>query len=138
MAKTISLFGFASLASSEAVKEFLEVHTGEGTVSYVEVGQNEGSRAHAVVEFTTVEAAELIKGLAAERRLWYGNSYLKASDAKRRSPYSKLDDDLKLNFGCQISEDKFSVLWSQEKRFCETVFGPQKIHVLSVLCICRL
>ncbi|KAL9438079.1 hypothetical protein AB3S75_023865 [Citrus x aurantiifolia] len=114
MAKTISLFGFASLASSEAVKEFLEVHTGEGTVSYVEVGQNEGSRAHAVVEFTTVEAAELIKGLAAERRLWYRNSYLKASDAKRRSPYSKLDDDLKLNFGCQISEDKFSVLWSQE------------------------
>ena len=107
MAKTISLFGFASLASSEAVKEFLEVHTGEGTVSYVEVGQNEGSRAHAVVEFTTVEAADLIKSLA-------GNSYLKASDVKRRTPHYKLGDDLKLNFGCQISKDKFSVFWSQE------------------------
>ncbi|XP_024042707.1 probable RNA-dependent RNA polymerase 1 [Citrus clementina] len=108
MAKMISLFGFASLMSSEAVKEFLELHTGEGTVSNVEVGQKEGSRAHAIVEFTTVEAAELIKGLAAERLLWYGKSYLKASDEKRRIPYYKL------NFGCQISKDKFSVLWSQE------------------------
>ncbi|KAL9438080.1 hypothetical protein AB3S75_023866 [Citrus x aurantiifolia] len=114
MAKMISLFGFASLVSSKAVKEFLELHTGEGTVSNVEVGRKEGSRAHALVEFTTVEAAELIKGLAAERLLWYGKSYLKASDEKRRTPYYKLDDDLKLNFGCQISKDKFSVLWSQE------------------------
>ena len=114
MAKMISLFGFASLVSSKAVKEFLELHTGEGTVSNVEVGQKEGSRAHAIVEFTTVEAAELIKSLAAGRLLWYGKSYLKASDEKRRTPYYKLDDDLKLNFGCQISKDKFSVLWSQE------------------------
>ncbi|KAK9204353.1 hypothetical protein WN943_014611 [Citrus x changshan-huyou] len=121
MAKKISLYGFASHVSARAVKEFLEGHTGEGTVSDVEVGQNKGSRAHAIVEFTTVKAAELIKCLASVR-LSYGNSYLKASDAQRRTPhYAKrgiphyqLGDDLKLNFGCHISKDKFSVLWSQE------------------------
>ncbi|GAY55031.1 hypothetical protein CUMW_161280 [Citrus unshiu] len=55
MAKKISLYGFASHVSARAVKEFLEGHTGEGTVSDVEVGQNKGSRAHAIVEFTTVK-----------------------------------------------------------------------------------
>ena len=120
MAKMIMLYGFASLASPKAVKEFLEEHTGEGTVSGVEVGQNKGSRAHAIVEFTTVEAADFIKCLARER-LSYGNSFLKASSAKRRTPHFakrtphyKLGGDLKLNFGCQISKDKFSVFWSQE------------------------
>ncbi|KAH9779508.1 RNA-dependent RNA polymerase 1 [Citrus sinensis] len=113
MAKMIMLYGFGSLASPKAVEEFLEGHTGEGTVSNVEVGQNKCSIAHAIVEFKTVEAAELIKCLARER-LCYGNSYLKASDAKRRTPHYKLGEDLKLNFGCQISTDKFSVFWSQE------------------------
>ncbi|GAY69134.1 hypothetical protein CUMW_269690 [Citrus unshiu] len=113
MAKMIMLYGFGSLASPKAVEEFLEGHTGEGTVSNVEVGQNKCSIAHAIVEFKTVEAAELIKCLARER-LCYGNSYLKASNAKRRTPHYKLGEDLKLNFGCQISTDKFSVFWSQE------------------------
>ncbi|KAL9432997.1 hypothetical protein AB3S75_027911 [Citrus x aurantiifolia] len=97
MARMIMLHGFGSLASPKAVKEFLEGHTGEGTVSNVEVGQNKCSIAHAIVEFKTVEAAELIKCLARER-LCYGNSYLKASDAKRRTPHYKLGEDLKLNF----------------------------------------
>ncbi|XP_052294978.1 RNA-dependent RNA polymerase 1-like isoform X2 [Citrus sinensis] len=107
MAKMITLSGFASPVSPKALKDFLEEHTGEGTVSDVEVGQNKGLKAHAVVEFTTVEAADLIMSLA-------GNSYLKASYVKRRTPHYKLGDDLKLNFGCQISKDKFSVFWSPE------------------------
>ncbi|KAL9437968.1 hypothetical protein AB3S75_023768 [Citrus x aurantiifolia] len=85
MAKMIKLYGFASPVSPKALKDFLEEHTGEGTVSNVEVGQNKGLKAHAVVEFTTVEAADLIKSLA-------GNSYLKASDVKRRTPHYKLGD----------------------------------------------
>ncbi|KAJ4710077.1 RNA-dependent RNA polymerase [Melia azedarach] len=121
MAKTIKLFGFASLESPEVVKEFLEGHTGEGTVSGVQVGQNQGSRAHAVVEFSTNEAAELIKSMAADsERLWFGNSYLKAAEmngdctAPKRSIQQYKIKNLKLNFGCQISGQKFSVLWSHE------------------------
>ncbi|KAJ4714892.1 RNA-dependent RNA polymerase [Melia azedarach] len=120
MAKTtIKLFGFASMESPEVVKEFLEGHTGEGTVSDVKVGQNQGSRAHAIVEFNTNEAAELIKSMAADSgRLWFDNSYLKASDmnndgtAPKRSILKDKFEKLKLNFGCQISEHKFSFLWS--------------------------
>ncbi|KAJ4714891.1 RNA-dependent RNA polymerase [Melia azedarach] len=121
MAKTtIKLFGFASVESPEVVKEFLEGLTGEGTVSDVQVGKNQSSRAHAIVEFSTNEAADLIKSMAADsERLWLGSSYLKTSDmnndgtAPKRSMLQYKFEKLKLNFGCQISEEKFSVLWSR-------------------------
>ncbi|KAK3221106.1 hypothetical protein Dsin_015076 [Dipteronia sinensis] len=60
MGKIVKLFGLASAQSATAV----EGHAGEGTVCDVQVGQNEGPRAHAMVEFTTIEAGELIKSLA--------------------------------------------------------------------------
>ncbi|KAL5812619.1 hypothetical protein ACOSQ3_027569 [Xanthoceras sorbifolium] len=114
MGKTVKLFGFASAPSPVAVKEFVEGHTGDGTVCDVQVGQNEGKRAHAVVEFTTTEAAEHIKSLAAAV-LWYQKSYLMAWDVepKTRIPQHRIDD-VTLNVGCKISQEKFSVLWSQE------------------------
>ncbi|KAJ4705775.1 RNA-dependent RNA polymerase [Melia azedarach] len=117
MAKMIKLFGFTSMESPQVVKEFLEGHTGEGTVSDVQVGQEQGARAHAIVEFATNEAAELIKSkAAASRRLWFGNSYLKASvmNSDGAEPKRRIHkfENLKLNFGCQISKENFSVLWS--------------------------
>ncbi|KAK1578467.1 hypothetical protein Q3G72_030483 [Acer saccharum] len=122
MGKTVKLFGFASAQTAAAVKVFVEGCTGEGTVSHVQVGQNEGSRAHAVVEFTTVEAAELIRSLAADV-LWYQNSYLKAWDVEPKTKISQLRiDDVTLNVGCKISQEKFSVLWSQENVTLK--FGP--------------
>ncbi|KAJ0100570.1 hypothetical protein Patl1_20784 [Pistacia atlantica] len=121
MAKTIKLFGFASIKPAKAVKKFVEGYTGKGTVyDVVEVGQKQGSRAYAIVEFTTMEAAELIVLWATEKRIWDGDSYLKAcyldrdsNSPKARTPQHRIDN-ARLNFGCQISEEKFSVLWSQE------------------------
>ncbi|KAJ0099031.1 hypothetical protein Patl1_19780 [Pistacia atlantica] len=121
MAKTIKLFGFDSIKPANAVKEFVEGYTGEGTVcDVVDVGQKEGSRAYAIVEFTTVEAAELILRGATEKLIWDGDSYLKAcyldgdsKSPKARTPQHRIDN-ARLNFGCQISEETFSVLWSQE------------------------
>ncbi|XP_044472969.1 probable RNA-dependent RNA polymerase 1 [Mangifera indica] len=121
MAKTISLFGFTSIKPAIEIKEFVEGYTGEGTVYDVkEVAQIKGSRAYAIVEFTTMEAAERILSKAAERSIWDGNSFLKARyvDHDRNSPEEKTPqhriDNARLNFGCQISEEKFHVLWSQE------------------------
>ncbi|TXG71400.1 hypothetical protein EZV62_006335 [Acer yangbiense] len=55
MGKTVKLLGFASVQSPADVKKFVERHTGEGTVcDVVEVGRFEGTRAHAIVEFTTI------------------------------------------------------------------------------------
>ncbi|KAK1578735.1 hypothetical protein Q3G72_032736 [Acer saccharum] len=109
MGKTVKLFGFASVQSPAAVKKFVERHTGEGTVcDVVEVGRFEGTRAHAIVEFTTIEAAEHIKSLAAAAdRFWFKKSYLKAWDMEQNY-------NVKLSVGFQTSEEKFSVLWSQE------------------------
>ncbi|KAK1577557.1 hypothetical protein Q3G72_022790 [Acer saccharum] len=119
MGKTVKLFGFASVQSPAAVKKFVEGHTGEGTVcDVVEVGKFEGARAHAIVEFATIEAAEHIKSLAAAADgLWFKKSYLKAWDMEQNSRTSHSQHkiyNVKLSVGCQISEDKFSVLWSQE------------------------
>ncbi|TXG71399.1 hypothetical protein EZV62_006334 [Acer yangbiense] len=119
MGKTVKLFGFASVQSPAAVKKFVEGHTGEGTVcDVVEVGRFEGARAHAIVEFATIEAAEHIKSLAAAADgLWFKKSYLKAWDMEQNSRTSHSQHkiyNVKLSVGCQISEDKFSVLWSQE------------------------
>ncbi|KAK0596192.1 hypothetical protein LWI29_013507 [Acer saccharum] len=119
MGKTVKLFGFASVQSPADVKEFVEGHTGEGTVcDVVEVGRLEGTRAHAIVEFATTEAAEHIKSLAAAADgLWFKNSYLKAWDMEPNSRTSHSQhkiDNVKLSVGCQISGEKFSVLWSQE------------------------
>ncbi|KAK3219293.1 hypothetical protein Dsin_013263 [Dipteronia sinensis] len=117
MGKTVKLFGFPSVQSKAAVKKFVEGHTGEGTVcDVVEVGRFEGTRAHAIVEFATIEAAEHIKSLAAAAgRLWFKKSYLTARDFEPNSRTSQHKiDNVKLSVGCQISEEKFSVLWSQE------------------------
>ncbi|XP_044480605.1 probable RNA-dependent RNA polymerase 1 [Mangifera indica] len=121
MAKTISLFGFASIKPEIAVKEFVEGYTGKGTVyDVVKVKPKKGSRAYAIVEFTTMEAAEYIVSMAAERLIWDGDSYLKAryvdhdrNSAMEKTPQDRTDN-ARLNFGCQISEEKFYVLWSQE------------------------
>ncbi|KAK2654471.1 hypothetical protein Ddye_014327 [Dipteronia dyeriana] len=119
MGKTVKLFGFASVQSPAAVKKFVEGHTGEGTVcDVVEVGRFEGTRAHAIVEFATIEAADHIKSLAAAAdRLWFKKSYLTARDMEpnSRTCHSQHKiDNVKLSVGCQLSEVIFSVLWSQE------------------------
>lgn len=104
MGKKLKLYGFAWIQSPESVKKFLEEHTGVGSVCDVEVGQREGCRAHAMVEFTTIEAAGYIKGLAADVLL-YENWYLKAWDVDH------IINNVILNVGCQVSEQKFCVLW---------------------------
>ncbi|XP_044489065.1 probable RNA-dependent RNA polymerase 1 [Mangifera indica] len=114
MGKAVILYGFAMAEQPAAIKQFLEQILGEGTVTDVGVQQNEGSRAYAVVHFTTAEAAETIKSLADER-LWYGNSYLKAQhmgDGPKPSHVQHRINDVQLHFGYQLSNIKFSSLWS--------------------------
>ena len=122
MGKTISLFGFSSAVTVEEVTEFLEEYTGKGTVEAVRVGQSnkEGSRANARVQFKSIEDVESILFWTANQALWYNDSYLKASTLKYDiipEPKAQFNlhsiDDLMLHFGCQVSKEKFSVLWKQ-------------------------
>ncbi|KAL2545847.1 RNA-dependent RNA polymerase 1 [Forsythia ovata] len=78
MGKTIQVFGFPYLVAAEAVKTFLEQHTGLGSVVALEVKQSKrGRRAYARVQFKNSIHADKIIYLA-ETRLDYGTSYLRA------------------------------------------------------------
>lgn len=122
MGKTIKVFGFASAVSAEEVKEFLEEYTGEGSVEVVRPGQSkkDGSRAHAKVQFKTVEDAERVLFWTDNQALWHRDSYLKAWSLDRDiipSPKQFIlhsIDNLMLNFGFQVSRQKFSVLWKHD------------------------
>ena len=122
MGKTISLFGFTSAVTVEEVTEFLEEYTGKGTVEAVRVekSKKEGSRASIKVQFKNIEDVERILFWTANQALWYNNSYLKARTLQRDiipQPKPQLNlhslDNLMLHFGCQVSKEKFSVLWKQ-------------------------
>ncbi|XP_024032536.1 RNA-dependent RNA polymerase 1-like, partial [Morus notabilis] len=119
MGKTISLYGFSSVEHAEEVKRFLEQYTGEGSVCAVEIGQYKNDlRKHAKVQFTDSESAETIKSLA-NKRIWYGDCYLRARDlctemVPEPKAYLCSMDNVTLHFGCQVSKQKFSVLWRGE------------------------
>ncbi|XP_004297427.1 PREDICTED: probable RNA-dependent RNA polymerase 1 [Fragaria vesca subsp. vesca] len=132
MVKTVSLFGFPTVESSEAVTKFLEEYTGKGTVLSVNVlpPKRRGSRSSARVQFTTAECAEIILALADDKRLRYGKSYLqKAREWKGHiAPRSTVLEELvTLHFGCKISEEKFSVLWT--KSDVSVTFGKDLNYV---------
>lgn len=113
--KTIQLSGFPSNVSAQSVKVFLEQHTGEKSVYAIKIRQAKNGRAFAVVQFTTLRQAESIISLA-NPRLWYGSSYLKAYEMEldivpKPRTFSHSMEHITLHFGCQISKEKFSVLW---------------------------
>ena len=113
MGKTIQLYGFSSVEDPDDVKRLLEAYCGDGTVCDV-VFQDYTirSRALAQVQFTDSESAEIIKSLADQQLLWFGDSYLQARDSRSEILCSM--DDVTLRFGCSVSTEKFSVLWEKE------------------------
>lgn len=119
MGKTIQLNGFPSNVTVAAVKQFVEQRTGERTVYAIKVRQYRGVRpgAYAIIQFTTTRCAELIISSASNKQLRYGASYLKAWEAKRDivpKPRTFLYsmENTKLHLGCQISNEKFVILWN--------------------------
>ncbi|XP_050232388.1 RNA-dependent RNA polymerase 1 [Mercurialis annua] len=134
MGKTIQVYGFPSSVTAEAVKQFLEGYTGKDTVYAIKVRdtKTEGTRKYAIVQFSTVKNAEHILTLT-KTRLWYGASYLNARTMnndivpKPRSFLCSMEH-VTLNFGCQISKERFSTLWKKEDVSVKFAFGLRKIH----------
>lgn len=116
MRKTLHVSGFPTLYSAEHIKSFLEAHSGRGTIDGLEMKPGKrGSRAYAKVQFTDTKYAKKIIDLA-RNGLYYGGSYLKAFEQETNfipNPRTNQDemDGITLNFGCQVSDDRFSVLW---------------------------
>ncbi|KAG8366468.1 hypothetical protein BUALT_Bualt17G0083100 [Buddleja alternifolia] len=138
MGKTIRVSGFPYLIAADVIKEFLESYTGKGTIVALEVKPSrQSSRPYARVQFTNIRCAEIIIELATSR-LYYGRSQLKAWESDInivQNPRSYVDEmeHITLNFGCQISKEKFLVLWKGESVSVKFGTGMKKMHFL--LCV---
>lgn len=136
MGKTINLYGFPCSVTAEAVKEFLELYTGTGTVYALKIRTAKGGagRAYAIVQFETNEKAELIISLAS-RKLWYGRSYLNARRVDRDivprpRTFMHSMEKIKIHFGCQISKEKFAVLWERVNVTVNFGFALRRLNFL--------
>ncbi|XP_027151290.1 probable RNA-dependent RNA polymerase 1 [Coffea eugenioides] len=135
MGKTIHIFGFLDVVAAEVV-EFLEGFTGQGTVYALEVKQPKrgGPRSYARVQFTDERSAECIMALPKER-LYYGSSYLRASEDDIDwfpwpITYEHHMQQIVLNFGCQVSENRFSVLWNVANVSVKFGIGMKKMYFI--------
>lgn len=134
MGKTIQVFGFPYLISAEAVIQLLEKYTGNGSIYALEVKQSKGGRrAYARVQFRDNRSAEIIISIASGRRLYYGSSYLKAWEmdldmVPRPRTFVHQMERLVLNFGCQVSSNKFAVLWKNANISVKFGIGLKKIY----------
>ncbi|XP_059649727.1 probable RNA-dependent RNA polymerase 1 [Cornus florida] len=132
MGKTINVHGFPQREPAEEVKRFLECYTGDGTVYAIEIWQCKKGRGGAKVQFTSDKDADHIMSLA-KKRLRYGSSFLKAWDVKsdiipRPRTYVNNMESVTLHFGCQVSRDKFSVLWKSANVSVKFGFGLRKMY----------
>ncbi|KAI3467225.1 hypothetical protein Pfo_023888 [Paulownia fortunei] len=135
MGKTIQVSGFPYLIPAEVVKKFLEQYTGQGTVVALEVKPSkQRPRAYARVQFTNSIFAELIIKKANDR-LNYGTSYLRAWESniyivQNSRTYVHEMEHVTLNFGCQTSRERFSVLWKGAGVSVKFGTGLKKMHFL--------
>ncbi|KAK4384128.1 RNA-dependent RNA polymerase 1 [Sesamum angolense] len=135
MGKTIQVSGFPYLIAADVVKKFLEQHTGQGTIVALEMKPSKKRpRAYARVQFAHSRYAEMIQYLASTR-LYYGTSYLRVWESDSdivHNPrtYMHEMEQVTLNFGCQTSREKFSVLWKAASVSVKFGTGLKKMHFL--------
>ncbi|KAH9613434.1 hypothetical protein KSS87_004358 [Heliosperma pusillum] len=119
MGKTIQVSGFPCTVSAEAVKTFLESHTGEGTVYALKVRpfKSGRGRVYVIVQFTAVKFAHIIMTLSQPpKKLWCQGNYLLSREMdhdivpRPRSNQHRIEN-ITLRVGCQIANDEFVGFW---------------------------
>lgn len=115
MGRTIQVYGFPSRVTLGDVEKFLEKYTDKGTIYAIQL--KDAKRKYAIVQFKDPQSADLIISMASRQCLFYGTSFLKARRLDRDYvPKPKVfshDMEVTLHFGCQISDERFYVLWSR-------------------------
>ncbi|XP_068660914.1 probable RNA-dependent RNA polymerase 1 [Aristolochia californica] len=136
-ARTIQVSDLPATASTEEVKNFLESHTGEGTVYAVKVRQPKrpgpNARPFAIVQFKESKDANKIAREAQQNLLRFGCSGLKVRYVERDivpKPKTFLStlEGVTLHLGCQVSADEFSVLWNVTNVKVKFEFGLKKLE----------
>ncbi|CAJ2674324.1 unnamed protein product [Trifolium pratense] len=135
--KTIQLRGFPNDVTALDVKRLVEKYTGEGSVFATIIRECKGrdKKSFANIQFTTAEHATDMMALPSPVRhllaLRYGSYDFKVLEMERDivpKPREVLAclDDVKLYFGCQISKERFSVLWNESDVRVEFGIGMRK------------
>jgi len=145
--KTIKLHGFPHYVTVPDVKTFVEQYTGEETVVAIKIRKCscyknrcrcykkmrfvQIRKAFAIIQFTTTDHATDMMALRSGEKLRFRKSYLKVREMERdidTKPTTFLDrlDDVKLYFGCQISKERFSVLWGKMDASVDFGIGLRK------------
>lgn len=136
MGRTIEIYGFRPEVTVDEVKEFLENHTGDGTVSTVRISKPKDDKTRftsVTVRFKSKLAAEYIvaKATTEEKKLWFESSYLKAREVEKKAtsggPEMERMEDVKGQLGSMISKDKMRVIWEGEKWNVEFGNGVRKL-----------
>ncbi|KAL5721911.1 RNA-directed RNA polymerase [Ranunculus cassubicifolius] len=136
MSRTIQVSGFPFYVTSQVVKDFLEGYTGTGSIYALKIRDSKGKgpnpRVFAVVQFTTTKGAEII---SSSSNLKYGSSYLKVRNMERDIVPKPRVTMLSLNvttlhFGCQVSSERFKVLWGRANVEVNFGFGLRKVEIL--------
>ncbi|XWS22973.1 hypothetical protein CRYUN_Cryun29cG0081500 [Craigia yunnanensis] len=131
--------GFPSSVHADEVKTFLESYTGQETVYALKIRQQRtGGRSYAIVQFTNSIYAELIINLTS-RRLYFGSSYLKAREmdndiVPKPRTFLHTMEDVRVHFGCQVSNEKFYVLWTAVNVTVNFGMGMRKLQFLLSHC----
>jgi RNA-dependent RNA polymerase len=145
--KTIKLHGFPHHVTVPDVKTFVEQYTGEESVVAIKIRKCSCYKnkcccykkkrfvqirtAFAIIQFTTTDHATYMMALCSGKKLQFWKSYLKVTkmerdiDPKPTAFFYRLDD-VKLYFGCQISKERFSVLWGKMDASADFGIGLRK------------
>lgn len=133
MGRTIQVSGFPSSVSAESVKGFLGSYVSADSIVALKIRQfkNGGSRVYAIVQFVSVDDAQRL--LRVSTTIWYGSSYLKIREMDKDiipkpRTYLQTIEHTQLNFGCQVSRDKFLVLWRGRDVRLNVGFGLRKLY----------
>ena len=136
MGRTIQLYGFPCYVTEDTVKSFVEGITGEGTIDTFKIMQGKGTvpRVFAIIQFVDAKDASYILSKP-EKSIWYRNSYLKARELEndivpKPKTFLHCLEGVKLYFGCQISKEKFYVLWNEVNTKVKFGIGMRKIQFL--------
>ncbi|XP_023549735.1 probable RNA-dependent RNA polymerase 1 [Cucurbita pepo subsp. pepo] len=140
MGKTIEIFGFPAQVTADEVKEFIENHTGDGTVLTVRISKPNDEKARftfATVRFTSKLGGEyVVAQAAAEKRLWFGSLYLKARKVEREIKttaaarvHGELErmENVNVQWGNLVSKEEMKVIWKGEKWSVEYGIGVRKL-----------
>ncbi|XP_050222842.1 probable RNA-dependent RNA polymerase 1 [Mercurialis annua] len=133
MDRTVHMIGFPSNTTAKNLKEFLENKVGKDNVYAIRIRDTRAASTtkQAFVMFSNAKIAEQTINMS-RFGLRYGDSNMRVQPAKRDFVPNSTAllcrmDNVTLHFGCQLSKERFCVLWKKADVVMKFSFGFGKM-----------